>query len=422
VHAGTFEKENDHMTKIARALLFAGAGLLALSSAAEAGTVRVTIAEYSKGTGPYFEAAAKAFEAANPGTKIQIEVVPWDNLQQKLTTDISAGANADLSIIGTRWLLDYVRQGVVAPLDSYVTPEFKARFVETFLTPSIMDGKVYGLPIAASARAMYYNKDVFAKAGFDTLPTTWADFKAAAEKIKASGGGVFPFGLQGKEIETDVYYYYGLWSAGGEIIKDGKSGLDSPAAIAVAKMYKSFIDGGLTQPGVTSYNREDVQNLFKQGKVATVITAPFLTGQIKTEAPNLHYGVTPIPAGPTGDKGTYGVTDSIVMFANSKVKDEAWKFLDFLFTTDQRVAFDKVEGFLPVNAEEAKNPLFADNADLKVFASLLPKARFAPVIPGWEDIAQTTSNAIQKIYLGQGEIEPTLKEAAAKVNATLSKN
>ena len=142
------------MTKFARALLFAGAGLLALANAAEAGTVRVTIAEYSKGTGPYFEAAAKAFEAANPGTKIQIEVVPWDNLQQKLTTDISAGANADLSIIGTRWLLDYVRQGVVAPLDSYVTPEFKGRFIDTFLTPSVMDGKVYGLPIAASARAM----------------------------------------------------------------------------------------------------------------------------------------------------------------------------------------------------------------------------------------------------------------------------
>ena len=55
-----------------------------------------------------------------------------------------------------------------------------------------------------------------------------------------------------------------------------------------------------------------------------------------------------------------------------------------------------------------------------MFASLLPKARFAPVIPGWEDIAQTTSNAIQKIYLGQGEIEPTLKEAAAKINETLS--
>ncbi len=94
-------------------ILLAGASLLAFTAAAQAGTVRVTIAEYSKGTGPYFNEAAKAFEAANPGTKIQIEVVPWDNLQQKLTTDISAGANADLSIIGTRWLLDYVSQGIV---------------------------------------------------------------------------------------------------------------------------------------------------------------------------------------------------------------------------------------------------------------------------------------------------------------------
>ena len=148
-----------------RALIVAGAGLLALTLAAQAGTVRVTVAEYSKGTGPYFEEAAKAFEAANPDTKIQIEVVPWDNLQQKLTTDISAGANADLSIIGTRWLLDFVSQGIVEPLDGYVTPEFKGRFIETFLTPSVMDGKTYGLPIAASARAMYYNKDLFAKAG-----------------------------------------------------------------------------------------------------------------------------------------------------------------------------------------------------------------------------------------------------------------
>jgi multiple sugar transport system substrate-binding protein len=401
--------------------MLAGAGLLAITLAAQAGTVRVTVAEYSKGTGPYFEEAAKAFEAANPDTKIQIEVVPWDNLQQKLTTDISAGANADLSIIGTRWLLDFVSQGIVAPLDGYVTPEFKGRFIDTFLTPSVMDGKVYGLPIAASARALYYNKDVFSKAGLGEAPKTWDEMKAAAEKIKATGGGVFPFGLQGKEIETDVYFYYAMWSYGGEIVKDGKSGLDSQAAQEAAKLYKSFIDGGLTQPGVTSYSREDVQNLFKQGKVATVITAPFLSNQIKAEAPKLNYGVAPIPAGPSGDRGTYGVTDSIILFENSKVKDEAWKFLDFLFTTEQRIKFDKVEGFLPVNKQEAADPFFADNADLKVFASLLPNARFAPVITGWEEIANTTSNALQKIYLGEGEIEPTLKAAAAKANEILAK-
>ena len=268
---------------------------------------------------------------------------------------------------------------------------------------------------------MYYNKDIFAKAGIANPPATWAEFKTDAEKIKTDGGGAYGFGLQGKEIETDVYWYYAFWSYGGEIVKDGKSGLDSQAAFDSAKLYKSFIDEGLTEPGVTSYNREDVQNLFKQGKVATVITAPFLSNQIKTEAPNLKYGVAPIPAGPNGVHNTYGVTDSIVMFENSKNKDEAWKFLDYLFTTEMRTKFDKVEGFLPVNAEEAKDPIFAENPDLKVFASLLPAARFAPVIPGWEEIADATSSAIQKIYLGKGDVEPTLKEAAAKVNGVLKK-
>ncbi|ECI7719490.1 sugar ABC transporter substrate-binding protein, partial [Salmonella enterica subsp. enterica] len=334
--------------------LLAGMSLLACA-AANAGEVRVTVAEYSKKTGPYFEEAKKEFEAKNPGTTITFEVVPWDVLLQKLTTDMGAGTNADLSIIGTRWLIDFVKEDAVEPLDANITPEFKDRFIETFLSPSIMDGKTYGLPIAASARAMYYNKDILEKAGVSAPPKTWAELKDVCAKVKASGAACF--GLQGKEIETDVYFYYAMWSQGTEILnKDGTSGLGTPGALEAAKLYKSLIDEGLTEEGVTANNREDVQNLFKQGKVAMMITAPFLSNQIKEEAPNLKYGVTAIPAGPSGARGTYGVTDSIVMFKNSKNKEEAWKFLDFLFTTEQRAKFTQNEGFLPVNKEEAKMP------------------------------------------------------------------
>ncbi|RTL96189.1 MAG: sugar ABC transporter substrate-binding protein, partial [Hyphomicrobiales bacterium] len=315
--------------------LLAGMSMLAFAAPADAGEVRVTVAEYSAKTGPYFEEVKKEFEAANPGITIKYEVVPWDVLLQKLTTDITAGTNADLSIIGTRWLIDFVQQDVAEPLDSYIKPEFKDRFIDTFLSPSIMDGHTYGLPIAASARAMYYNKELFEKAGIAKPPATWTELQEDARKIKAVGA--FGFGLQGKEIETDVYYYYAMWSQGTEILnKDGTSGLGTPGALEAAKLYKSMIDEGLTEPGVTSNNREDVQNLFKQGKVGMMITAPFLSNQIKEEAPNLKYGVAAIPAGPTGARGTYGVTDSIIMFKNSKNKDEAWKLLDFLFTKEQR--------------------------------------------------------------------------------------
>lgn len=399
--------------------LMAGMGMLAFAAQADAGEVRVTVAEYSAKTGPYFEQVKKEFEAKNPGITVKFEVVPWDVLLQKLTTDITAGTNADLSIIGTRWLIDFVQQDVAEPLDSYITPEFKGRFIDTFLSPSIMGGKTYGLPIAASARAMYYNKELFEKAGIAKPPATWTELQEDARKIKAQGA--FGFGLQGKEIETDVYYYYAMWSQGTEILnKDGTSGLGTPGALEAAKLYKSMIDEGLTEPGVTSNNREDVQNLFKQGKVGMMITAPFLSNQIKEEAPSLKYGVAAIPAGPTGARGTYGVTDSMIMFKNSKNKDEAWKLMDFLFTTEQRAKFTQGEGFLPVNKEEAKMDYYVNNADLAAFTALLPDARFAPVIPGWEEVAQITSDAMQKIYLG-GDPEAGLKDAAAKANAVLKK-
>ena len=398
----------------------AGVALLSMAGWAQAETVRVTVAEYSSKTGPYFEEAAKAFEEANPGSDIQIEVVPWDVLLQKLTTDISGGANADLSIIGTRWLIDFVDQGIAAPLDDYMTQDFKDRFFPVFLEPSVMQDKTYGLPIAASARAMYYNKALFEQAGITEVPDTWDELAEAAKKIGALGDDIAGFGLQGKEIETDVYFYYAFWAYGGQLVEeDGTSGLDTDAGYKAAEMYKSLIDSGATQPGVTSYNREDVQNLFKQGKVGMMITAPFLSNQIKEEAPDLEYGVAAIPAGPDGERGTYGVTDSIIMFENSQNKDLAWKFLDQLFTTEWRAKFTSGEGFLPVNPEVAAQPAFADNADLKAFTALLPDARFAPVIAGWEEIAATTSDAVQTIYLGNGEPKATLDAAAEEINGIL---
>ncbi len=405
--------------KLPAAAFAASLAMTALPAMAET-TVRFSIAEYSAKTGPFFEEVKAAFEKENPDIKVQLEVIPWDTLRQKLDTDIAAGTNADLAIIGTRWLLDFVKADIVEPLDPLVDAEFRGRFFDTILSPSIMDGKLMGLPVAASARAMYYNKELFTKAGIAAPPKTWDEVKAAAEKLKALGGDVAPFGMQGKEIETDVYFYYAMWSYGGEILMDGKSGLSSEAAMKAATLYKAMIDGGLTQKGPTGYNREDVQNLFKKGQVGMMLTAPFLASQIKTEAPKLQYGVVPVPAGTAS--ATYGVTDSIILFKNSKSKEAAAKFLNFAFKTEWRAKFDGGEGFLPVTKAVADMPAFKDDPVLQIFSGAMGGARFAPVIAGWEEIAQTTSNGLQKIYLGEGDPKAVLTETAAKVDEILAKN
>jgi multiple sugar transport system substrate-binding protein len=399
--------------------LAVGALMLGGAVAAEAAEIRVMVTIYSDKTQPLFEDAARAFEAANPGTTVKIEMVPWDNALQKLTTDISGGSAPDLAIIGTRWLVDFVKNDAVEPLDDRLKDGTGDIFIETFLGPGRLDGKIYGLPIAASARALYYNKDLFEKAGVEP-PKTWDDLHAAAQKISGLGGDTYGFGLQGKEIETDVYFYYAMWSYGGSIIgEDGKSGLGSDAALKALTLYKTMIDDGSTQKGVTTYTRENVQELFKAGKVGMMATAPFLANQIKDEGKKINYGIIPVPAGDAGKNFTYGVTDSFVMFKSSENKDAAWAFTKFVFQPEWRVRFTSGEGFLPTTKDEAKDKAFTENADLKTFVELLPNAQFAPTIAGWEDIADTTVNALQKVYNGEAEPKAALEEAAGEVNEVL---
>ena len=394
------------------------AAFAALALPARAETVRMTVSYYSAATGPYFEKMAADFHAANPSIDVKIEVVNWESLLQKLQTDISSGTNADLSIIGTRWLLDFVKDGIAEPLDAGMSPAFKARFIGPFLKPGQIDGKTYGLPVAASARAMFYNKAMLTKAGFPDGPKTWDDVVAAAEKIHADGGN--GLGLMAKGNEVDVYFYYAMWTMGGEVLDaNQKAAFNGPAGVKALTLYKSMLDRGLSQPGPTNYTREDLQNLFKQGRLGMVMTAPFLINQIAKEAPTLEYGIVPVPVGT--NPATYAVTDSIVLFANSKVKPAAMKWLDFLFTTAPRVAFTKGEGFLPTTIEEAKDPAFADNARLKVFVDLLPDARFAPTVTGWADTAKAVTDAVQSVYLGTATPEAALNGAAAKANQYLGK-
>jgi multiple sugar transport system substrate-binding protein len=404
-----------------RTVCLGGLYLAVLTGAALAGSVRITVPEYSARTRPYFADAEREFEAANPDIDIQIEMVPWEELRRKLATEMGQGANPDVAIINRRDLVDFVKLDAIEPLDGLLNDDFRGRFIGSFLSMAVMDGKIQGLPFTASARALYYNKDLFGKARIAEPPKTWDELKSDAEKVSALGGGIYGYGLPGKGVDADVYYYYVMWGQGVEVIdENGRSGLASDGAIAAAKFYKDLIDRGATEPAVTAFPSDGVENLFKEGKIGMIIASPQLSKQIRETGRGLNYGIAAIPAGPTGGRGTYGESDPIVMFKNSKNKQEAWKFVEYLYTTGMRARFTQDEDFLPVTKEEAQNEHYSNDAELKVFVELLPMARFAPLIASWEIVAQRTTEALQKVYLG-GEADATLKAVAQEINRILLK-
>lgn len=384
--------------------------------AANAATLQFEVAEYSSQTGPLFQKIAKDYEALHPDVKIDISVVPWDNVLQQLTTDLTANTPPDLAIIGTRWLYDFASQGVVEPLDNYLPESFKTSFIPTLTAPSIIGGKLMGVPVGSSARAMLVNMDLLDKVGAKP-PQTWDQLYDVAKKVSTIPGA-FGFGLQGKQIETDSYFYYILWSYGGDIFtKDGKSGLDSPPAIAAATFYKKLLDSHLTEPEPTDYSREDIFNLFKQGKLGMVFTFPMLVPQLKAEAPNLHYAVLPFPV--AKQKATLAVTDSLVIFSASHQKKLAADFLQFMYQEKYRSQFDRNEGLLPVTTAVA-NETYYRTEPMKGFVDGLAYAKFIPAVANWEQMADDTTQALQKIYLGQATPTAALTDAANQINTILS--
>ncbi len=406
----------------ARSALWRGAALtlamIGATGAATADTVHMTAAYYSDQTQPYLERMAAEFHGSAPSNDIKIDVVRWGDLRHKLETDIAAGTNPDVAIIATPWLVDFVRHGQVAVLDTLMSPEFRGRLIGSLLPGGQIGGKTYGLPISATARGLFYNKDLLAKVGVTAPPATWDEVMEDAARLKAAG--VAGFGLQGKGPETDVYWYYALWTEGGEIVgPDAKAAFASPAGIKALTLYKTMIDQGLTEAEPTTYAREDLQGLFKHGQVAMIMSGPWLINQLAGEAPGLNYGIAPVPRGTRA--ATFAVTDSVVIFSNSKVKDAAWNFVNFLFTREPRVEFDRNEGFLPTTKPAAADPYFTKNERLNSLVKLLPSAHLAPTMSGWDAAAKAVSDAVQSVYLGEARPDEALKAAAAAADVALGK-
>ena len=132
----------------------------------------------------------------------------------------------------------------------------------------------------------------------------------------------------------------------------------------------------------------------------------------------MHYKVVPMPTG--ADKATYGVTDTLMLFQASKVKKEAWSFIEFAYSDENRAAFDEAEGFLPVLKNVAAMDYYKTNPDIKAFADGLPNAHFAPSVQNWEQMADAITRHLQAIYLGQATPADGMKAAASELDSIIA--
>ena len=174
--------------------------LAVVSANAEDITLDVIIAQYGPNTQEWFLGKGmdgsnfvEKFEAANPGIKLNLEVVSWNDLYTVVSTRISNNNAPDILNIDV--FADYANEGLLMPVSDYCPEELFKDFFPSFIDQSVIDGTCWAVPDLASARALFYNVDLLKEAGVEKAPETWAELEDASQAIiDAYRGDVYPWG------------------------------------------------------------------------------------------------------------------------------------------------------------------------------------------------------------------------------------
>ena len=410
-------------------LLLAALMLVTFASfgAAEDITLDVIIAQYGPNTQNWFlgdgmdgSNFVKKFEEANPGIKLNLEVVSWNDIYTVVSTRISNNNAPDILNIDT--FADYANEGLLLPVSDYCPDELFADFFPSFIEQSVIDGVCWAVPDLASARALYYNADILEEAGVD-VPTTWAELEDACQAIiDAFGGEVYPWGIDMTTDEGQAAFAYYAWgNNGGFTDAEGNWTVNCEENVAAVEYAIGLYNKGFTNPNPATQTRYDLQDMFGAGKLAMVIAPNSLPTYIADKGyTNVNYAVANIPHNEGATSSSVGIMDRIMAFKDDTAPDQAarneaiGKFLTFFYDPANYVGWVSMEDFLPA-VNSAVEALVAANPSFEAWLNVLGGAQFYPTAKAeWIDVKQGVTNVEQSALTG-GDVKTLLDELQAKI-------
>jgi multiple sugar transport system substrate-binding protein len=345
--------------------------------------IKVVIAEYSKDhTGPFWRGLADQY-TTRTRVKVELQVVDWNSIDQQVSTMLQSNQPPD--VLNLNSFSSYAKDGLLYSADEVLSPKTREDFLDAFARGGEYQGKLYGFPILSSARAFFYNKDLFAKAGVAGPPKTWDDFVKAAAKIQALGQGVIgyalPLGPEEAQAEWSIWMWNngGGWKTGDQWTINSDENLRTLGFLAaLANTHK------VTQVNPGKTNRTDgAFQLFKDGKVGMVMGFSPLAAQLDAEG-KVNYGVAQMPTN-VGNPVTLGVEDYLMAFKKKGNQEVVKQFLDLYYQPENITRWITAEGFLPVT--KAGLQQMSGNPKLTPYLDALPNARLAPTTdPAWDKV------------------------------------
>jgi len=339
------------------------------------------------------------------GVTVEQTSVPGAALIPKVLQQASSRTLPDLLMLDNPDLQEIAQTGALTPLDQYGIDS--SGFAKGILSAGTYEGKVYGLAPDVSTVALFYNKDMLAKAGV-AVPRTWDELKSAAAKLTRPGR----YGMAvdaNATFEGTWQFLPFLWSNGGD-----EKELDTPQAAQALQLWVDLVKSGSMSKSVLNWTQADVHDQFVAGRAAMMINGPWRIAALNKDQ-SLHWGVAPIPVPIAGQAPVMPLGGEVWAVPQNASRDrqvKAAKVLACLNDPANMLASAKEHFTVPSrSAVAAQYAEQVPSAAAFVDSVNLARARTGELGVNWPKAATGIYTAIQSALTGEQTPEEALKHA-----------
>jgi multiple sugar transport system substrate-binding protein len=283
-----------------------------------------------------WEALAAEFNELYPNITIQFQDVPFEEMHDKLLTQVAANNPPDAAYIDAGTVGEFALRGALVNLDDYISKSNVINlddYVDAFLSAASAEGSYYGLPIDGETTGLFYRTDRFEEAGLDpnSPPKTWEEFQEYAEKLTDPDNNHYGYMVFATDYESSYYFLPWLWQAGGMVLNPDDPNdviVDNEAGQKAANFYVNLKN--YSSPDFLNSNSYDGRVAFANGDVAMYMAGSWFAGTLLDEFPEATglWATAPLPQ--DEQCATTVASDHLVVFSGGKNQEAAYKWIEFV--------------------------------------------------------------------------------------------
>ncbi|MCP4180959.1 MAG: extracellular solute-binding protein [bacterium] len=374
-------------------------------------TINVTL-EYDPMTAKWVKETVASYEKANPGTKVDLTIIKGSqaNYYTKISLMLKSNPNLDVLLEDSLMLKSNIDAGELAPLDVTNWKDW-TEFYPSLKKSVTFNGKIYGIPLSTDARGLYYNTNIFKKAGIKMpwQPKNWNDILSAAKQIKKKVPGIYPFSFntansgEATAMQTAEMFIYGT---GNTLYKDGKWVVTSKGLLNslkfIGEIYKKHLGVRMGIALNPQYPNIVMGTLAPQQKVGIILDGCWLQGLWFKKFPKTAkiYKFIPMPTEFGQAPGHTTMSGGWDLSINSKStkKAAALKFIKFATNKKNLTNYVLLTRNLTTRKDVASSKEYPP--ELKQATNFLKFSHFRPASQNYPMVSSKLQNAVESVAIG----------------------